>query len=50
LVSDYFGLINYMLPEPGSNERASGKESKSDETPAWSEAINEKNARENNEV
>jgi len=48
-MSDYFGLINEILPEPGSNQRQSGKQSKSEKTPDWVEGLNQKAADENNE-
>ncbi|PIQ21633.1 MAG: ketoacyl reductase [Cytophagales bacterium CG18_big_fil_WC_8_21_14_2_50_42_9] len=48
-IADYFGLINYILPEPGSNQRRSGRQSKSDKTPGWVESLNQKAAKENNE-
>jgi len=48
-IADYFGLINYILPEPGSNQRQSGRQSKSEKTPAWVESLNQKAAHENNE-
>ena len=49
-MTDYFGLINDILPGPGSSQRASGAESKSDKMPEWAQAIDEKAAEENNEV
>ena len=48
-MADYFGLINYILPDPGSNQRQSGQQSKSEKTPAWVENLNQKAAHENNE-
>lgn len=50
LISDYFGLINRLLPEAGSDLRATGKQSDSVLTPDWARRINEQVARANNET
>lgn len=48
-ITEYFGLMNNILPGPGSDERQTGEESKSDLTPDWAQAIQDKNAAKNNE-
>ncbi|MDB5261732.1 MAG: ketoacyl reductase [Adhaeribacter sp.] len=48
-ITEYFGLMNNILPDPGSNERQTGEESKSELVPGWAQKIQDKNARKNNE-
>jgi len=48
-MTEYFGLMNNILPGPGSDERRTGEESKSDLVPDWAQSIQDKNAAKNNE-
>jgi NAD(P)-dependent dehydrogenase (short-subunit alcohol dehydrogenase family) len=48
-MTEYFSLINNILPGPGSDERRTGEESKSDLVPDWAQEIQDKNAAKNNE-
>jgi NAD(P)-dependent dehydrogenase (short-subunit alcohol dehydrogenase family) len=48
-MTEYFGLINNILPGPGSNQRKTGEESKSELVPGWAQEIQDENARKNNE-
>lgn len=48
-MTGYFALLDKILPDPGSSERATGEESKSDIVPGWAQAIHDNAAARNNE-